>query len=177
MRKYLITATVIALFAILLSWQYRYHLLWKVYVIRGGVSTPVVQVKNMPPGDMPKDWTEHNGTCTAFDLPAEIVKLQNVPSNAFQLFESDRWEIVFADFDDFGTGPLIDIAPIHFAEVPSVTIPRMRLAVYDANLRGFNWSMSAAEARQHLFCMTAAPLMNIAFVYWFSGTCVDGCFV
>jgi hypothetical protein len=152
-----------ALFAVALGliFYYRVHLWWWLCADRAQLSeVQAVPTGPMPDTPPPDDWLQCRVGSLAFKLPAAMTKDIEVAKTGAPIFVfRDGSRRIILDLPRSENGDVLDILTMH-PQAKGVSLPRLRLACYQASSDDFRWSMSPEEVSWHAWCITACVLLR-----------------
>lgn len=162
------TVAVVALLVVfgivlLAGLHYRSHLLWRYEASRLGLhDVQAISDRPMPESPIPNGWVRCRVGCIEFNLPPELAgnKVAQKNGASFVTFQDGSRAVVVAlptDASEFSD--LLKTAS-KLCPPQQFTMPRLRLACYQASWDDFRWSMTPNEVRWHAFCITTSKLIR-----------------
>ncbi len=150
--------------AVLTASRYRAHLVWCFTASRLGLhDVQAIPNRPMPECPTPNGWVRCHVGCIAINLPPELAsnRLPQKNGESFSVFQCGTRAVVIApptDANEF-SGFLTAATELRPGS-QQLTVPRLRLACYQASSGDFRWSMTADEVRWHAFCITTGQLIR-----------------
>jgi hypothetical protein len=150
---------------VLIGWYYRFHLMW-LYAANhlGLASVQAVPDRPMPETPIPKDWVRCSLGRIEFSLPTELAKnkvpqKEGITVSAFR--HGSRVVLVGSPSDSSDISGLLKAATHLSPQSESFTLPKLRLACYQASSNDFRWSMTPKQAGWHAFRITTSSMLRL----------------
>ncbi len=145
--------------------HYRVHILWW-YSVRNDGLPDVQAIPNrpMPEVSVPDGWVQCRVGRLELSLPPELADNKVAAGNGSGLFaflSDSRGVIVNTPTDAIGGEFVTAAGALCPASQQITSMPRLRLACYQASSSDFRWSMSPQEVQWHVFCITTGMLVRL----------------
>jgi hypothetical protein len=164
-RRMVVVALVAGLgIAVGIALHYRAHLFWRYQAIRLGLQDiQAIPNRPMPETATPNGWVRCRVGCMELSLPPELASSMIPPKNGVtaSIFQHGSRSVAVAlpeemtEFSDF-----LNAASKLCPTSQRLTMPRLRLACYQASSDDYRWSMTPDEVRWHAFCITMRKMMR-----------------
>ena len=150
--------------AALTALHFRAHLLWRHQASGLGLhDVQAIPDQPMPESPTPKGWVRCRVGCIEFSLPPELARNTVAPKKGASLFTFEhgpRAVVVALPTDASEFSDLLKSASELCPRSQPLTMPRLRLACYQASSDDFRWSMTPIEVRWHAFCIVMSKLIR-----------------
>lgn len=165
LRSMLLAVAVVAL-VLGLVLHYRVHLIWRVGAWYGGFTdVEAIPVGPMPATPTPEDWKHCRFGSIEFDLPPQLTENLTAPENgatALVLYDDSRKVMIHLPRDQADLlawqEETLGLPP----QGQGLSLPRLRVACWEASFDDFRWSMSRQEVHWHLWRVTMSPMMQLS---------------
>jgi hypothetical protein len=142
----------------------RVHLFWRYTEHRlGWRGIQAIPNSPMPESPIPSTWVPCRVGCVEFKLPPELAGNRTLtdygtPIVTFQ--HGMRGVIVFCPTDGSEFSEFLQMASDQCPGSQRFTLPKLRLACYQASSDDFRWSMTVGEVRWHAYRITTRKLID-----------------